>query len=147
MSAGGEQRRLHISGLHHVTVISSNLERTAAFYRDVLGLALLEAGVNDDDPNARHFVFGDAQGGAGTIVSAFEYPHMEPGAVGVGATHHFALCVESEEELEGWREWLSSRGIPCTEVLDRRHFKSIYVRDPDGHIVEIASRGRGIGLG
>jgi len=68
---------------------------------------------------------------------------MEAGSVGVGSTHHFALCVESEEELEGWRGWLESRGVPCTEVLDRRHFKSVYLRDPDGHIVEIASRGPG----
>lgn len=141
--AEGEPRRLRITGLHHITLISSDLDRTAAFYRDVLGMRLLEAGVNDDDPNARHFFFGDADGAPGTVVSAFEYPEMDAGTVGVGSTHHFALCVESEDELEGWREWLGSRGIPCTEVLDRRHFKSIYVRDPDGHIVEIAARGPG----
>ncbi|MEX2195656.1 MAG: VOC family protein [Thermoleophilaceae bacterium] len=138
-----DPRRLRIAGLHHITLISSDLERTTAFYRDVLGLALLEAGVNDDDPNARHFFFGDAGGAPGTIISAFEYPQMEPGSVGVGSTHHFALCVESEEELEGWRGWLESRAVPCTEVLDRRHFKSVYLRDPDGHIVEIATRGPG----
>lgn len=138
-----EPRRLRIAGLHHITVISSDLDRTAAFYRDVLGLSLLEAGMNDDDPSARHFFFGAADGAPGTIISAFEYPRMEAGTVGVGSTHHFALCVESEEELEGWRGWLESRGVPCTEVLDRRHFKSVYLRDPDGHIVEIASRGPG----
>lgn len=138
-----EPRRLRITGLHHVTVISADLERTTAFYRDVLGLSLLEEGLNDDDPSARHFVFGDPAGAPGTVVSAFEYPQMDEGSVGIGSTHHFALCVETEEELEGWRGWLASRGIPCTEVLDRRHFRSIYLRDPDGNIIEIASRGPG----
>ena len=138
-----EARRLRIAGLHHITLISANLERSAAFYRDLLGLRLLETGVNQDDPNARHFYFGDAEGSPGTVITLFEYPYMEAGSVGVGSTHHFALCVESEDELHGWRAWLESRGVPCTEVLDRKFFKSVYLRDPDGHIVELATRGPG----
>ena len=136
-------RRLRIAGLHHITLISANLERSAAFYRDLLGLRLLETGVNQDDPNARHFYFGDADGSPGSVITLFEYPHMEAGSVGVGSTHHFALLVESEDELAGWRAWLESRGVPCTEVLDRTFFKSVYLRDPDGHIVELATRGPG----
>lgn len=136
-------RRLRIAGLHHITLISADLERSTAFYRDLLGLRLLEAGVNQDDPGARHFYFGDAGGAPGTVITLFEYPQMEAGSVGVGSTHHFALCVESEDELEGWRGWLESRGVPCTEILDRTFFKSVYLRDPDGHIVELATRGPG----
>jgi catechol 2,3-dioxygenase-like lactoylglutathione lyase family enzyme len=134
-----DERRLRIAGIHHITLISANLDRAAAFYRDLLGLRLLEAGANQDDPSARHFWFGDADAAPGTIVSLFEYPNMEPGTVGVGSTHHFALRVGSEDELEGWRRYLTGRGVPCTEVLDRDRFKSIYLRDPDGHIVEIAT--------
>ena len=138
-----EPRRLRIAGLHHITLICSSLERTVAFYRDLLGMRLVKQTVNDDDPSARHFYFGDADGKPGTLVTLFEYPTMPEGRTGVGATHHFALCVESADELEGWREYLGSRGVPCTEVLDRTHFRSIYLRDPDGHIVEIASRDPG----
>ena len=134
-----EERRLRIAGIHHITLISANLERSAAFYRDLLGLRLVEAGVNKDDPNARHFWFGDADGAAGTLVSLFEYPDMEQGVVGVGSTHHFAFRVNSEDELEGWRRYLTSRDVPCTPVLDRERFKSVYIRDPDGHIIEIAT--------
>jgi catechol 2,3-dioxygenase-like lactoylglutathione lyase family enzyme len=134
-----EERRLQITGLHHITLISANLDRSTGFYRDLLGLRLVEAESNPDDPNARHFWFGDADGAAGTLVSLLEYPHMERGNVGVGATHHFAFRVGSEDELEGWRRYLESRGVPGTQVLDRGHFKSIYIRDPDGHIVEIAT--------
>jgi catechol 2,3-dioxygenase-like lactoylglutathione lyase family enzyme len=47
--------------------------------------------------------------------------------------------VESEAELAAWRDYLVSSGIPATEVMDRSDFKSVYVRDPDGHIVEIAT--------
>jgi glyoxalase family protein len=29
--------------------------------------------------------------------------------------------------------------VPCTEVLDRTYFKSLYLRDPDGHLIELAT--------
>ena len=145
-ATGGEPRRLRIVGLHHVTLICSSLERAVPFYRDLLGMRLVKATRNRDDPEARHFVFGDADGAPGTVVSLLEYPQMEPGRVGVGSTHHFALAVESAEEVHGWRHHLQSRGVACTEVLDRVYSKSIYLRDPDGHIVEIASREPGFAV-
>ncbi len=138
-----EPRRLAIRGIHHVTLICSSIERSVAFYRDVLGLRLVKQTVNQDDPNARHFYFGGGAGEPGTVITCMEYPFMEEGTVGRGSTHHFAFLVETPEELEGWRQYLLSRGIGCTEALDRTYFKSIYLRDPDGHIVEIASRGPG----
>jgi glyoxalase family protein len=77
------------------------------------------------------------------MVSFLHYPGMPEGVVGTGSTHHFAFVVESAEELDAWREYLRSRGAECTDVLDRGAFRSVYLRDPDGHIVEIASRGPG----
>ena len=68
---------------------------------------------------------------------------MPEGIVGKGSTHHFALRVDSEEEQEAWRDYLRSHGVECTDVLDRGTFRSIYLRDPDGHIIEIATRGPG----
>src|SRR3954447_4913520 len=109
-------RRMRLLGLHHVTAICADLERTTAFYRDLLGLALVREGVNDDDPSARHFWFGDAEGSAGTLVSFLEYPSMDDGRPGRGATHHFAFAVGSADELLAWRDYLRSRGVPCTDV-------------------------------
>jgi catechol 2,3-dioxygenase-like lactoylglutathione lyase family enzyme len=129
---------MRLLGLHHVTAICADLERTTAFYRDLLGLALVREGVNDDDPDARHFWFGDAQGTPGTLVSFMEYPAMEPGRAGVGSTHHFAFAVGSPEEQTAWRDYLRSRDVPCTDVYDRGGVQSIYLRDPDGHVIEIA---------
>jgi glyoxylase I family protein len=137
-AAGGPQR-MRLRGLHHVTLISADLQRTTAFYRDILGLALVREGVNDDDPDARHFWFGDAYGTAGTLLSFMEYPQMEQGKVGVGSVHHLALAVGSKEELDAWRDYLRSRDVDCTDVFDRGGLRSIYLRDPDGHIIEIAT--------
>jgi glyoxalase family protein len=136
---------MQLRGLHHRTVIVGDLERTIAFYRDLLGLAIVHDGPSDDDPQARHVWFGALDGTPGRLLSFMEYPELQPGVVGVGSTHHFALIVDSSEEQEAWRDYLRDHGVECSEVLDRGAFTSIYVRDPDGHIVEIATRGPGFG--
>jgi glyoxylase I family protein len=138
-----EEQRMQLRGLHHVTAIASDLERTIAFYRDLLGLAIVHDGPSDDDPEARHVWFGALDGDAGRLLSFMQYPELHPGVVGVGSTHHFALTVETADEQQAWRDYLRDHGVDCSEVLDRGAFTSIYVRDPDGHIVEIATRGPG----
>jgi catechol 2,3-dioxygenase-like lactoylglutathione lyase family enzyme len=129
---------MQLRGLHHVTLISRDLVRTTTFYRDVLGLPLVQEGVSDDDPDARHFWFGDP-GGAGAMLTFLEYPSLPAGVVGAGSTHHLAFSVASLEELEAWREYLRAQGVECTDVFDRGHLRSIYLRDPDAHIIEIAT--------
>ena len=138
------ERRLRIAGLHHVTLLCADVERSVGFYRNLLGLRVVKQTVNDDDRAARHLFFGDEEGRPGTLVTCLEYPELEEGSVGRGSTHHFAFAVESADELEGWREYLTGRGVPCTEVMDRTYFRSIYLRDPDGHIIELATVGPGL---
>jgi catechol 2,3-dioxygenase-like lactoylglutathione lyase family enzyme len=139
-----EPRRLRIAGIHHITLLCRNLDQSVAFYRNLLGMRMVKQTVNEDDQGARHLFFGDEAGRPGSLVTCLEYPDMEPATVGVGSTHHFALTVDSEEELHGWHDYLSGQGVPCTEVMDRTFCKSVYLRDPDGHIVELATAGPGI---
>ena len=142
--SASEPRRLRIAGLHHITVICKSLDRSTAFYRNLLGMRMVKQTVNDDDRDARHLFFGDEEGNPGTLVTCLEYPQLEEGTVGTGSTHHFALAVESEEELHAWHDYLTARGVSCTDVLDRQFFKSLYLRDPDGHIVELATTTPGL---
>ncbi|HEX8204503.1 MAG TPA: VOC family protein [Solirubrobacteraceae bacterium] len=135
-----EQKRMRLTGLHHLTAICRDLDRTTAFYRDLLGLQLVREGASDDDPDARHYWFSAGDGAPGTLISFLEYPHLEPGHVGAGSLQHFALIVESADEQVAWRDYLRSRGVEATDVFERGGFKSIYIRDPDGNIVEIATR-------
>ena len=133
------ERRMRIAGIHHITLLVADVERSLAFYRNVLGMRLVKETVNDDDRSARHLIFGDAEGRPGTLITCLEYPDLDEGSVGRGSTHHFALAVDSQEELAAWKDYLGSRGIPTTDVMERSDFKSIYLRDPDGHILEIAA--------
>lgn len=137
----GEPRRMRILGVHHVTLICGDVAATTAFYRDVLGLTVVREADNDDDPGTRHVWFGDPAGTPGTLISFLEYPQMGPGTVGRGSTHHLALAIADREELEAWREHLQQRGVPVTEVLERGGLASLYLRDPDGHILELTAPG------
>ena len=135
-----DERRMQLTGLHHITLISADIERSIAFYRDVLGLGIVRDAPSDDDPDTRHVWFGAVDGTPGRLLSVMEYPQLPAGAVGTGSTHHFALAVESAEELDAWRDYLLGQDVECSEIFDRGGFRSLYVRDPDGHVIEIATR-------
>lgn len=139
-----EPAQLRLRGLHHVTALCSNMERTVSFYRDLLGLTLVKRAANEDDPGSRHFYFGDPQASPGSLVTFMEYPQMEDGAMGVGLVHHFALRAGSLDELSAWQAHLTAHGVQATEPINRTYYSSIYFRDPDGNIVEIATDGPGI---
>jgi catechol 2,3-dioxygenase-like lactoylglutathione lyase family enzyme len=129
---------MRLTGLHHLTAVVKDLDRTTAFYRDILGLSLVREGSSDDDPGARHFWFALGAGGAGRLISFLEYPSLPAGTVGTGSVQHFAFSVGSAAEQVAWRDYLRSAGVECTDVFDRGGLKSIYARDPDGHVLEIA---------
>lgn len=133
-------------GFHHITMVSRDARRTLAFYRDTLGIGLVKRTVNFDDPGAYHLYFGDATGSPGTILTFFEWPHAGRGRWGVGGIHHLALGVATPEAQLKWKRRLEDAGVPVTGPYDRGYFRSIYFQDPDGQILEIATRGPGYAI-
>ena len=135
-------------GIHHITAIGSDIQRTHAFFSGLLGMRLIKRTSNFDDPGSLHWYWGVGEGAPGTVVTYFERPPTrEPAArIGAGQTHHFALAVADETAQLAWREKLLGAGLDVTPVLDRVYFKSIYFRDPDGHILELATRGPGFAV-
>ena len=132
-------------GMHHITAIGSSIERTHAFFGELLGMRLVKRTSNFDDPASAHWYWGAGEGLPGTIITYFERsPQRERRArMGTGQTHHFALSVPDDESQLEWREKLLTAGLSVTPVLDRVYFKSIYMHDPDGHIIELATAGPG----
>ena len=76
------ERRLRIAGIHHITVICKDVERSVDFYRNLLGLRLVKQTVNEDDRGARHLFFGDEEGRPGTLITCLEYAELDEGTVG-----------------------------------------------------------------
>ena len=64
----------------------------------------------------------------------------------MGTVHHIAFAVENEEAQLKWREHLLAKGVHVTPVLDRKYFKSIYFREPNGVLLELATIPPGFGV-
>src|SRR5579859_1930912 len=135
-----------LQGIHHITLVAGNAERTARFYVETLGLDFVKKTVNFDRPDTYHLYFGDRVGTPGTLVTFFEWPDAAPGHIGVGTTRHFAMTVETEEAQLKWKRRLTDQGVRVSGPYDRKAFRSIYFTDPDGVILEIATRGPGFGV-
>ncbi|MBP1646558.1 MAG: Glyoxalase/bleomycin resistance protein/dioxygenase [Bacteroidetes bacterium] len=134
---------MNLLGLHHITLICSNARRTIDFYTHVLGFKLVKKTVNFDDPSAYHLYFGNETATPGTLLTFFEWRDLSKGHWGIGTTHHAALIVDSDEAQLKWKRWLQDHGVKVSGPYDRSYFKSIYFTDPDGMILEIATRGPG----
>ena len=132
-----------ITGLHHITIVCSNAQRTVDFYAGVLGLRLVKTTVNFDAPESYHLYFGNETGSPGSAITFFEWPGAPKGQPGIGGTHHFALRVPTYDALLQWKRRLTDLGIAVEGPRDRHYFASLYLRDPDGTIVEIATDGPG----
>jgi len=142
---------ISLSGLHHIGLVSRQIERTNDFYQRVLGLGSLGQGPAPHqreraghrlEPAPASFL-ADGAGGSRCILSIVDDPEASPGAPGIGGTHHFALAVANREILLQWKRRLLDEGYPVNGILDRHYFQSIYTKDPDGTIVELATLGPG----
>lgn len=130
-------------GFHHITLVASDARRTLAFYHTVLGLQLVKQTVNFDDPSSYHLYFGNAEGAPGTLVTFFEWPQAPRGRFGVGGVHHLAFSTPTYDTLLKWKRRLQDLGLPVSGPMPRGYFNSLYFRDPDGQVLEIATAGPG----
>ena len=101
---------MKLDGLHHITMITADAQRTVDFYADTLGLRLVKKTVNFDDPTAYHLYFGDETGAPGSILTWFEYAGTARGLAGAGMIHTIQLGVASNASLDFWSRRLEERG-------------------------------------
>jgi glyoxalase family protein len=65
------------------------------------------------------------------------------GQIAAGTVHHIAFRAADDDEQLKVREQLAARGLNVTPVIDRQYFHSIYFREPNGILFEIATDGPG----
>lgn len=134
-----------MTGIHHVTAISSDPAATVRFYSDTLGLRLVKQTVNFDDPGTFHLYFGDRTGAPGSILTFFPFPDGIRGRTGTGqaAVTSFAIPAES---VGWWLERLGARGIAFEAPAGRFDERVVQLRDPDGMLLELVGSARYAGL-
>jgi catechol 2,3-dioxygenase-like lactoylglutathione lyase family enzyme len=118
-------------GLHHVALVSSNVEQTVRFYQELLEFPLTEIFENRDYAGSNHFFFDI---GNGNLIAFFDFPGLDVGpyAEVLGGLHHLAISVEPSR-WEHLKAKLDEAGV---EYLSESG-TSIYFRDPDGARLEL----------
>src|SRR2546423_15246887 len=83
-------------GVHHIALLSSDVERTIRFYQDVLGFPLTDIFENRDYKGSNHFFFDI---GHGNLIAFFDFPGLDlgPYAEVLGGLHHLAISIDPDE--------------------------------------------------
>lgn len=125
-----------LRGLGYVLLSVPALDPTERFLVEALGLAAAGAyGLEGRDVH----VYRMAPGVAGEVHVAVE-PHRERARYGAGGVHHVALTVPgSAAQLAPWAERLDRLGYRHTGLVDRHYFTSLYVREPNHVLFELAT--------
>ncbi len=159
-------------GVNHLALVCRDMERTVAFYRDLLGMPLVKT-IELPAGMGQHFFFDC---GGGDCLAFFWFPDAPDGVPGVsapvgrpdqgsltsavGSMNHVAFTVPADR-IEQYRDRLVAAGVDCTEVAnhddsewgiaDAVHpgvfIRSVYFLDPDGILLELACWTRQLGEG
>jgi glyoxylase I family protein len=131
--------------LHHTAYVSKDLERTRAFYEDVIGLPLVATWRESDE------LFGEVRTYChcffeledGSALAFFQFVDDRDQALFGPAMpespfHHIALNVDAATQ-HAIAARIAAAGIepPNTYVLEHGYCRSLYVKDPDGMTVEL----------
>jgi catechol 2,3-dioxygenase-like lactoylglutathione lyase family enzyme len=118
-------------GVHHVALLSSDVEQTIRFYQDVLEFPLTELFENRDHSGSTHFFFDIGHGNA---LAFFDFPGLDLGPYQevLAGLHHLAISVEPDN-WERLKSKLDDLGIDYAHIDGT----SIYFSGPDGERLEL----------
>ncbi|MGM7681116.1 ring-cleaving dioxygenase [Cytobacillus sp. Hm23] len=133
-----------IVGLGPITLTVANAESTARFLTDILGFRetrSFPSYTKEQDTNIR--VFESGEGGTGGEVHLEERSDLPIERPGRGSVHHLAFRVEDREELNKWVKRLTESRVANSGFVERYYFGSLYFREPNGILFELATDGPG----
>ncbi len=127
-----------VSALDHLVLTCGDMEATMQFYTRVLGMRAESFAAADG--SLRHALHFGAQKINLHQAGAEFRPHATRPAPGTAD-----LCFLSEVPLEDWLAHLAQQGVAVEEGPVARSgaagpIRSLYIRDPDGNLLEISNR-------
>lgn len=132
-------RKIQTQGVHHITITGADRQSTIDFWEGVLGMPFVFDQPNLDAPEQGHLYFDP---GDGRLITVFTSEDRKPGRhridQGPGSLHHLAFNV-SKVTFDQVVDRLDARGVKHSGVKDRGFMDSIYFREPNGMLIELAS--------
>jgi glyoxalase family protein len=132
-----------IRGLGPITMSVPDLASTKMVLEKVMNMREVRQYGADNGAGARIHVFEMGEGGPAAELHVVVEPDLPPARQGRGAVHHVAFRTPNGVEYDRWAERLRALGIPNSGKVDRFYFRSLYFREPNGILFEIATDGPG----
>lgn len=134
-----------VRGLGPIVMSVPTLYPTDTLLTKVMNMRPVREYSHPDDPASSVHVFEMGTGGAHAELHVAVQPDLPPAHQGAGGVHHVAFRTP-DSDYEAWAERLNEFRIPNSGKVDRFWFRSLYTREPNGVLFEIASDGPGFGV-
>jgi glyoxalase family protein len=134
-----------VRGLGPIVLSLPDVRRTDPILTQVLGLRPVREYVHPDSEADAVVVYEIGAGGPHAEVHVAIQPELPFAQLGAGGVHHLALR-SADEDYHAWHERLNEMRVPNSGEVDRYYFRSLYFREPNGILFEIATDGPGFGV-
>jgi glyoxalase family protein len=134
-----------IRGLGPIAMTISDLAPTDMVLQQVMGMRPARTYPVPDSPSESVHVYEMGSGGAGAELHVAVQPGLPAAGQGAGGVHHVAFR-SADADYDAWADRLVEMRIPNSGKVDRYWFKSLYFREPNGVLFEIATDGPGFGV-
>jgi glyoxalase family protein len=134
-----------IRGLGPITLSVPDEKPTAAVLTQILNMSEVRTHPLGNGKTSLH-VYAMADGGPAAELHLAVEPDLPIAGQGAGGVHHVAFRTPSVEALHQWTERLASFRLPSSGEVERYYFRSLYFREPNGILFEIATDGPGFAV-
>ncbi|MDC3416845.1 ring-cleaving dioxygenase [Aquibacillus salsiterrae] len=132
-----------ITGLGPVKLTVPDPSPTVKVITDVLGFRYVDSYPSPLVGQPEMEVYETGEGGTGAEVHIEHRTDIPKERPGRGSVHHVAFRVNDEEELAAWHDKVKKARMPNSGLVDRYYFQSLYFREPNGILFELATDGPG----
>lgn len=132
-----------VRGLGPILLSVPSLKPTDALLQQALNMRPVRTYPHPENPKHTVHVYEMGPGGAPAELHVAEQPGLPVTRPGAGGVHHVAFRTPTFEEYDAWAERLNALRIPNSGKVDRYWFRSLYFREPNGILFEIATDGPG----
>jgi glyoxalase family protein len=135
-----------IRGLGPIEMSVRGLRSTGEVLQQVMNMRLAREYSAEEESAHTVQVYEMGDGGPHAELHVAVRPDLPFAQVGAGGVHHVAFRTPNEEQYQAWAERLNSFGISNSGEIDRYYFRSLYFREPNGVLFEIATDGPGFAV-
>lgn len=135
-----------VRGLGPILMSVPDLRPTEEVLTHVMNMRRVREYAHPENAQDMVVVYMMGAGGPNAELHVAVQPDLSPARPGAGGVHHVAFRTPDEAGYHAWAARLNALGVPNSGEIDRYYFRSLYFREPNGVLFEIATDGPGFAV-